>query len=100
MTPRELHAYATRLAVEAGADPERARERMAQLAAALTIECDLRDEDPRLVPTLPAPPCDACEECGLDGCDGYCGEDERDRERWERASREAYEREHSAGRLG
>lgn len=38
MTPRELHAYLVSLAVEAGADPAKAHERMAQAAQVWTFE--------------------------------------------------------------
>lgn len=44
MSPRELHSWLVRLAVEAGADVERAHERMAQAATALAIEAALRAE--------------------------------------------------------
>lgn len=40
MTPGEWHAALTRYAVEAGADPERARERMAQAAQVVVSEID------------------------------------------------------------
>jgi len=38
MTGPDLLTYLTGLAIEAGADPERARERMAQAAQVLTID--------------------------------------------------------------
>lgn len=41
MSPRELHSWLVRLAVEAGADVERAHERMAQAAAVIALECGL-----------------------------------------------------------
>lgn len=46
MTPREFMGEAVRLAVEAGSDPARARERMAQLAQtyALAVALNLRPE--------------------------------------------------------
>jgi hypothetical protein len=40
VTPRELHAYLVGLAVEAGADPAKAHERMAQEAQVWTFERD------------------------------------------------------------
>lgn len=51
MSPREVLEMATRLAVEAGADPVKARERMSQLAMALVddapehcADCNASDE--------------------------------------------------------
>lgn len=41
MTPRDFHAYATRLAIEAGADPVRAEERMSQAAQVYAVACEL-----------------------------------------------------------
>lgn len=40
MTPRDFHAYATRLAIEAGADPARAGERMSQAAQIYAVACE------------------------------------------------------------
>jgi hypothetical protein len=40
MSPREIHDYLTRLCIEAGGDPVKARERMAQAAQVIVAELD------------------------------------------------------------
>ena len=42
-TAHDWHAYLTRLAIEAGADPARARERMSQAAQAVVLELASKD---------------------------------------------------------